>query len=87
MKAKSKPFWQSSTFWFNALTGVATVVGIVADPSQPFLGLLGPNEVKYLLLANSIINLGIRAFTHQPLTNTPGAKAATLALGDESTQK
>ena len=66
----SKPFWQSTTLWVNAIIGLATLVAELAQPDQPWLGLLGPKQIQYLAMAGVIANWVLRCRTGLPITGT-----------------
>ena len=54
-----KSLFQSKTFWFNVLTGVADIAGLLPIPSQ------------YTALIMAIVNIGLRIVTDQGVTVLP----------------
>ncbi len=59
---ESKHLFQSKTFWFNALTIVAT---ILAAPILPVA------LIPWIPTAQAIINIGLRVVTDQPVNLLP----------------
>ena len=57
---ESKPFWQSKTFWVNAIAGVAMVVQSVTG--HEILDM----EIQATILA--VVNIIIRFITHGKVT-------------------
>ena len=56
-----KPIWQSKTFWVNALTLVATVLGSIT-------GILPPEAAPYIVGVQSVVNVILRFLTERPVT-------------------
>lgn len=53
-----KTIWESKTFWFNLLSGLSLFFAL-----PEFVELVGPNGIRYVLLANGAINIVLRYFT------------------------
>ena len=51
--------WTSKTLWFNVLTAAATLSGYL------------PLDPVTAVLVSSLINVGLRLLTGQPITFTP----------------
>lgn len=56
-----KPIWQSRTFWVNALTLAATVLGTLT-------GILPAEVAPYVAGALSVVNVVLRFLTDRPVT-------------------
>lgn len=57
-----KSLFATRTFWFNVLSGLSLFFLL-----PELQGLLGPNTVKYVLLANAGINILLRYLTEEPV--------------------
>lgn len=68
MEAKS--LLKSKTFWWNVFSGVATALTAVVDSSL----ISDPKVIGGIALANTIVNVILRAITNQPVT-VPGQAA------------
>lgn len=55
--------WTSKTFWFNALTAASALLVL-----PEFTSLLGANALRWIVLANAVINIILRRFTSAPAT-------------------
>lgn len=64
-----KSLFASKTFWVNALTAVTV---LAATPQ--LTDTLGPDTLKYLLLAQSVANVLLRLITTEPVTVTGSGK-------------
>ena len=62
-EATVKGLWKSKTFWFNLLTGAAELAQVIPLP---------PGTV---VLITSVINIGLRLVTTEPVTIVPGTPA------------
>lgn len=60
----SKPFWQSKTVWVNTLTALAAFLAL-----PQLQEILGPDSLKYVVLAQAAINVGLRVITIGAVTN------------------
>lgn len=58
-----KSIFASKTFWFNALSGAATVLGTYG-------GFLPPVALPYVAGASALINIGLRFVTETPVSLT-----------------
>jgi hypothetical protein len=65
---RSKPFWQSKTFYVNAGSFVLVVLGMLEDFPDT------AHYAPYFILAVNIINVGLRFLTDQPVTLTRSPK-------------
>lgn len=68
MEAKS--LLKSKTFWWNLFSGVATALTAVVDSSL----IADPKVIGGIALANTIVNIILRAITTQPVS-MPGQSA------------
>lgn len=66
---QTKPFWESRTVWFNALTMVAALLVLLMEMSAagtlPF-----SVDARWIVLGQAIINLVLRFVSNQPLTRS-----------------
>lgn len=60
-----KSIFASKTFWFNALTGAADVIGHAS-------GFIPPQYQPYIMGASALINIGLRFVTSQPVSVSGG---------------
>jgi hypothetical protein len=64
-----KPFWQSRTVWFNALTIALAIIGFLMV-TQSTSGLPLDLDPKWLVIASGIINILLRFLTNAPLAGS-----------------
>jgi len=62
----AKPFWQSRTVWFNAISLIVAVAGVLVDP----VFALDPRVVTGATLIMTIGNTILRTMTNQPIQGT-----------------
>lgn len=57
-----KSLFASKTFWYNALSALSLIFLL-----PEWQTLLGPDTIKYVLLANAVINIILRYVTDEPV--------------------
>lgn len=70
-----KSIFASRTFWFNVLSGLSLFFLL-----PELQTLLGPNTLKYILLANAGVNIILRYVTEDPIRPISQTFAAPLVL-------
>ncbi|GEM_PF-5045357 len=61
------PFWKSKTLWVNAIT---LFVALLAMPN--ITEIIGADNVKWLVMAQSAANIFLRFITNTAISSTPG---------------
>jgi hypothetical protein len=64
-----KSLFVSKTFWINALTGITVLAA-----SPQITDALGPDGLKWVLIAQSVANVLLRLLTSQPVSVTGTGK-------------
>lgn len=64
-----KPWWESKTNWFNALTIAAAVLGFIID-MQTVAGLPFDIDPRWLAIGLGVTNIILRSRTNQPVTRS-----------------
>lgn len=63
----AKPWYTSRTLWFNVVSLIVAVAGVLLDPKLA----LDPGIVTGATLAITIGNMVLRVLTSQPIGGTP----------------
>jgi len=62
-KLEAKPIWYSKTFWFNVITLIVMIAGVLADPAT-----YGPEIAKWAAFILPVGNVILRWMTSEPVT-------------------
>lgn len=63
----SKPWYTSRTLWFNAVSFLVAIAGVLLDPSLAL-------DQRVVAIATGVVTIGnmvLRALTNQPIAGTP----------------
>lgn len=63
----AKPWYASRTLWFNIVSLVVAVAGVLLDPQLA----LSPAVMTTLTVVITVGNMVLRALTNQPIAGTP----------------
>lgn len=58
-----KPFWESRTFWANALVALSAILLLATQQFE-----LSERVLEWLLFASGVTNILLRFVTSQPIT-------------------